>query len=130
MPAGSSLSGRRILIMEDEYLLADDLRRALQTLGVETVGPFPTLQKAENAASQDLDCAILDLNLQGELTFGMARRLEARGVPVVFVSGYDGAAIPEEFRETPRHAKPVDMDALLRRLEAMIGGAAPGRAHR
>lgn len=65
------LSGRRILIVEDEYFLADDIVRALQALGARTVGPFGELREAADAIDADIaiDAAIVDINLRTEMVF-------------------------------------------------------------
>lgn len=111
------LQGRRILVVEDQYLLADDLRRLLEQAGATVIGPAPNLEKGLSLArSETVHAAILDINLDGELVFPVAAALRDRGVPVVFTTGYDEVVIPPEFRGERRFEKPVsgrDIVALL-----------------
>jgi len=112
--AQGKLTGRRILVAEDEYYLADDLRRALEKEGAAILGPFPTVGRALSAVdTETIDCAVLDLNLQGELSFGLWERLAERGVPALGVSGYDRSSLPAKFAEIPLFEKPVDMRKLI-----------------
>ena len=110
----NSLKGLRILLAEDEALIAIDLESMLQQLGCEVIGPVATLQQLARAVSaQTLDGAILDVNLSGEHVFGILPQLRERGVPVVLSSGYnDPALVPPEFRDIPLLAKPYDQAAL------------------
>lgn len=113
MPSGQ-LTDRRILLVEDEYYLADDLRRVLEKEGARIVGPFASLDPASAAArTAELDCAVLDLNLQGELSFALYEELAARGVPLVVISGYDRSSLPSEFAEITLLSKPVDTSRLI-----------------
>jgi CheY-like chemotaxis protein len=116
------LAGRSILVVEDEYLLADEMRVDLERAGATVLGPFSTLKEAHALVERStLDCAVLDLNLHGELSFGLGRKLAADGIPYVFVTGYEGASFPEEFARVPRFSKPVDRDALVRCLIRLAG---------
>jgi DNA-binding NtrC family response regulator len=113
MPSGK-LTDWRILLVEDEYYIADDLRRALGNEGAMILGPFASVDPASAAArAAELDCAVLDLNLQGELSFALYEELAARGVPLVVVSGYDRTSIPPQFAGITLLSKPVDTDRLV-----------------
>ncbi|MFN4087844.1 MAG: hypothetical protein ACK4QW_02220 [Alphaproteobacteria bacterium] len=102
----------RILLGEDEGLIALDLETMLIDLGYEVIGPAGSLEEVM-AATGDCDGALLDVNLRGELVFPAARLLLSRGVPVIFSSGYDdGGEFPAEFRDVPRLMKPYDNGAL------------------
>ena len=115
----TTLSGRRVLVVEDEYYLADDLARALRARGADVVGPVPSLERALAAAcSEPIDFAVLDLNLKGDHGFPVADALAERNVPFVFATGYDETVIPERHRDVKRWEKPFDMDALLADLPA------------
>ncbi len=112
--AGKLLDRRRILIVEDEYFLADDLRKALEAQGASVIGPFSTIKNAERAIQDaDPDCAVLDLNLQGEFSYELSRRLRDRAIPLVFVSGYDGAVVPSDLAGIPHLTKPVHVGKLI-----------------
>jgi len=107
---GPDLSGLRILVVEDTLLIAELIADELQSFGCEVVGPVAHLQKAlEMAGTEQLSGAFLDVNLAGEPCFPIARKLSQRGVPYVFITGYDDvAALPAEYRDMPRVAKPFD----------------------
>ncbi|QDZ02116.2 response regulator [Nitratireductor mangrovi] len=114
------LAGKSILIVEDEALLALGLEQDLQDAGYQTVGPYRTLADARRAASEEtIDAGILDINLNGELSYPVAEQLLRRGIPFLFVSGYGGESIPEDFRHFPRLAKPYDPADLMRRLKEL-----------
>lgn len=103
------LTNARILIVEDEYYLADDLARALELQGAEVIGPVGSLDEADALVGQgDFDCAILDINLRGEMAFPVADRLESKGIPFIVASGYNSAAIPDRFLAVPRVEKPFN----------------------
>jgi DNA-binding response OmpR family regulator len=116
------LSGRRILVLEDEYFIGDDLRRVLTELGASVIGPIPDLVDGENIVSrgEPLDAALLDINLRNELIFPLARSLRQRKVPVVFTTGYDKAVLLPEFQDTPLLEKPVDMRRMARLLTELM----------
>jgi DNA-binding response OmpR family regulator len=116
-----ALDGRRILVVEDEYYIADDIVRALRSRGAEVVGPVATLRQAERILGEGgLDCAVLDINLRGEMGYPVADRLTALGVPFLFATGYSSEAIPERFSGITTLRKPVDADTLARLIPATI----------
>ncbi len=108
--SGPNLSGLRVLVVEDTLLIAELIADELESFGCEVVGPVAHLQKAlELAGKEKLSGAFLDVNLAGEPCFPIARELSERGVPYVFITGYDDvAALPAEYRAMPRVAKPFD----------------------
>jgi CheY-like chemotaxis protein len=119
------LRGLRILVVEDSFVLADELREVLMELGCTTVGPAARASEGWSLASAHmLDGALLDVNLsRGETSFPIATVLAARNVPFVFITGYDfDSSFPPEFREAPRMAKPLDPASLVR---AMLRHFAP-----
>ncbi|HEX8572432.1 MAG TPA: response regulator [Allosphingosinicella sp.] len=125
-PPGGGLSGARILIVEDEYYLAEDLAGVLKGAGAEVVGPVGSLRQAEApVAAGGLDGALIDMNLRGEPAFDLAERLKDAGIPFVIVSGYSREALPPSLAEAPRLEKPVDsahaVAALARLLAARAG---------
>lgn len=103
-----NLDGSRILIVEDEYFLADDLSEALREAGAEVLGPIPSVDAATAfvTGGAAIDAAILDINLHGEMVFPVADALRDRGIPFAFVTGYDQSAVPDRFAEVPRLEKP------------------------
>lgn len=101
----------RVLVVEDEYMLADELRLELAEAGATVLGPVGTVKDAVAIieAEADMDGAILDANLRGEMAFPVADLLMERGVPLVFTTGYDSAVFPARFEHIVRCEKPVSM---------------------
>jgi CheY-like chemotaxis protein len=111
--------GRCLLLVEDEYIIADDLALSLERLGFEIVGPAGSVQEALDLVSRDgyrLDGAVLDINLRGERAYPVADALSDRGVPFVFTTGYDTQVIPAPYATVPRCEKPVNLEQLSRWL--------------
>jgi CheY-like chemotaxis protein len=106
--AEQTLTGRRVLVVEDEYLLADDLTQSLIEAGADVLGPAPSIEEATAliAAEAHIDAAVLDVNLRGEMVFPVADALRARGIPFAFATGYDQGALPDRFSDAPRVEKP------------------------
>src|SRR3712207_3309616 len=99
----ATLAGRRVMVVEDEFFLADDLAQALEKLGAEVVGPVPSKDKAlAFLGAEPLDAAVLDINLKGEAVFPVADALRQQGVPFVFATGYDEASVPSSYQDVPR----------------------------
>lgn len=120
----SNLSGRRILVVEDELMIAMLIDDVLKEAGCQVVGPMPRLAAALNAASNErLDGAVLDINLAGELVSPVADRLTERGVPFIFLTGYGWHMLPERFHSRPLVTKPCRQDLLLATLAAAVGTA-------
>ena len=104
------MNGRmRILLVEDEYMIAEDMAQDLRTLGIEVVGPVPSVERALAAveAETDLDGAVLDINLKGHMVYPVVDALRARNVPVLFTTGYDSGAIPARYANIERCEKPL-----------------------
>jgi CheY-like chemotaxis protein len=110
---------KRVLVVEDEYMIAQDMVFELTALGVEVVGPVGTVDLALRLAEAEarLDAAFLDINLNGERTYRVADILIARGIPVVFTTGYDENVIPPRYADVPRCGKPVTKVMLRRMLD-------------
>jgi len=115
------LAGRLVLVVEDEYFLADDVVSALRTLGAEIVGPIGDVSlAAEAVAGRAIDGALLDVNVRGQVIFPVARELQTRDIPFIFMTGYDRGAIPPEYQHIQRCEKPFDPVDLVSRLAALI----------
>ncbi|MEL6064875.1 MULTISPECIES: response regulator [unclassified Methylobacterium] len=117
-----ALSGHKVLVVEDDYFIASEMRRTLSTRGAEVLGPVATVDKALAliAASSEIDVAVLDVNLRDVKVFPVADALKTRGVPFVFVTGYDEATIPARYTHVQRCEKPAGIDTLAQVLSKEI----------
>ena len=117
-----NLHGSRVLVLEDEYYLADDLVDALQQAGAKVVGPVSSLRAGHEIASADVDIAVLDMNIHGEFSHSIADRLLADQVPVIIATGYSKEAIPERLRGLPQIEKPFDVRAVVTLIAREVEG--------
>ena len=106
---GAYARGQRVLIAEDEFLLANDLMRALRAEGAEVLGPHATVERAMNAIAADSlpTAAILDVNLRDSPAYPVADALAEAGIPFIFMTGYSGQSLPERFASVPCCHKPL-----------------------
>jgi CheY-like chemotaxis protein len=107
-----------VLLVEDDYFIMKNLRLRFQQEGATIVGPAATVPDALDLVrtTPRIDAAILDIDLQGELVFPVAEALSERGVPFVFATGYDPAAIPARYAGVAHCSKPVDPGRLAKAL--------------
>jgi DNA-binding NtrC family response regulator len=104
-PAG--LPSFKILIVEDEYFIAQDLAEAFTDIGSEVLGPVPSIDQAmEVIRDQVVHAAVLDINIQDQMVFPVADILTRRDIPFVFASGYDEKTVPQSYQGVPRWEKP------------------------
>jgi CheY-like chemotaxis protein len=122
----ADLARRHVLLVEDEALIAMDLETTLQGRGCEVLGPVATVAEAVEAvaAERRLDGAVLDINLGDEQVFPVADALAERGVPFVFLTGYERKILPARHRGRPILAKPYRTEELMRLLAQAIGRSA------
>ncbi|TGP49652.1 response regulator [bacterium M00.F.Ca.ET.230.01.1.1] len=108
------LTGLQVLVVEDAFLIAMDLSDQLAASGCAVIGPAASVEQAlKTMDGIALDGAVLDVNLQGERSFPIAELLASRGIPFLFLTGYDSKTVfPDEFQNTPRLTKPVDTGEL------------------
>ncbi|KQV82705.1 response regulator [Rhizobium sp. Root1220] len=107
----------RILVVEDEMLVAMLIEDAISDLGHVVVGPAMRLETALSTVErEDFDFAILDINLAGKQSFPVADRLSERGIPFLFASGYGVAGLVDRYRDSPILQKPFSPDQLARAL--------------
>jgi DNA-binding NtrC family response regulator len=100
----------RVLIVEDEYFLADDIGRELRSTGAVVVGPIADLREAQvQVANDGFDVAVIDINLRDHLAWDVADELKRRCIPFIFVTGYGAEVIPERFAGVVRFEKPCDL---------------------
>jgi DNA-binding response OmpR family regulator len=115
-PALQDLAGLKILVVEDNYLLAMETCRILRSHGGEVLGPVARVKAALDLleTGPSPDCAVLDVNLHGEYCFPIARLLASRDVPFVFLTGYDDRRIiPPDLHAAPMLGKPMDERDLI-----------------
>lgn len=118
---GAALAGRRVMVVEDEYFLADDIRRKLDDLGVRIVGPVADIRDATRLLQKEkVDAAVLDVNVASEMVFPLARALRSRNVPFLFTTGYDRSILAPEFDDVQLLVKPLDLEVLVRELTNLV----------
>ncbi|WP_165349872.1 MULTISPECIES: response regulator [unclassified Mesorhizobium] len=121
MTGEQNLSGRTILVVEDEYYLATDTARALQGAGAEIIGPCPTEDDAQaELRERRPDAAIIDINLGQGASFNLPETLSEQGIPFVFITGYDQDVIPQAFSHIERLEKPVQPRQVVGAVERLL----------
>ena len=123
---GASLAGLRALVIEDSWIAADAIKSILESTGLDVVGAAGTLAEAERLSGMhELDIAVVDIELHGEMTYGLIEQLCDRGVCVVVVSGYELPArlVDKVAAVMPKPIRAVALLAGLRRMAA--AGTAP-----
>jgi len=113
--------GDRLLIVEDETLLAMELSDKLSALGWHIIGPVSSVEEAFRLIAEDAlpDVAMLDINLKGHLVYPLADLLQRGGVPFVFCTGYEQVDEPERYRTSPMIRKPVNIGQLAGELHRL-----------
>lgn len=113
-----SLVGMKVLVVEDDYFIAQDTCNTLIKLGAQAIGPVASVDAALSIARSrhDIDAAVLDINLRGVAIFPFADVLRAARVPFVFATGYDRSVIPSRFHDVKFIEKPIEPTILMRVL--------------
>lgn len=115
------LKGRCVLIVEDEYFLANDLQRGFEQVGINILGPVPSLAQALALAQEkSVDGAVLDIQLDGDKVYDVADALIERDVPILFVTGYDRSDIPSRYTDVAICQKPVGADEVIAALARIV----------
>jgi DNA-binding response OmpR family regulator len=128
----AALEGIRVLVVEDEYLVAVLIEDMLESAGCVVIGPIARVPEALDAVDRDTyDAAVLDINLGGEHSDPVAEALSRRNVPFLFVTGYGRGGLPNDYAGRPCIHKPFTMADLLGALSrlvkpAMLHPAGPG----
>ena len=118
----TSLTGNRVLILEDDYYLATDLQNVLEAAGAVVAGPFPDETAAAHSLGKNRpNFAFVDINLGQGPTFELPRALTRLDIPFCFVTGYDAGTIPAEFDGVKRLEKPVDARKIVGVVAALLG---------
>jgi|SRR3954471_10018410 len=118
-PGVPYLNRRRILVVEDDFFIVTELVGWLEAAGVEVIGPAASVEDALALVATPglrLDGAILDINIRDRRVYPVADALHSLGVPYIFTTGYDSAAIPPAYAAVPRCQKPVDCAELIKML--------------
>lgn len=112
------LQNKHILLVEDDFLIARPLADRLEDAGASVVGPASTIEEAIAliASSPEIDVALMDVNLAGEMSYPVAYDLARRGVPFVFLTAYDPSLVAARFRDVPVFAKPVEFERVMEAL--------------
>jgi len=119
-----SLEGAKVFILEDESLVSMMIEAMVEDLGATVLAAHGRLEPAmEFVASrhEEIDVAVLDVNLGGVQSFDLARALSRHGAPLIFSTGYDDASIPEEWLHAPRINKPFHLDEFEAALRSALG---------
>ena len=109
------LSGRRVLVVEDDYFIAQETRSMLEQNGAEVLGPAASVDDALAiiASTSTIDAAVLDINVRDVMVFPVADALRERGVPFLFATGYEKATIPDRFAGAQHCEKPIRFAAFM-----------------
>lgn len=114
-------SGRRVLVVEDEMIVSWLLEDMLADLGCVVVGPAARVNQAlAMLDAEDIDAAVLDVNLDGQKSFPVADALAARGVPFAFLTGYQKDSMPNEYRNFLSLQKPFAQTKLVDTLAKLL----------
>ena len=121
---GSGLFGKRLLLVEDEFLVGMMAKRLLESMGATVLGPYPDLDEGITAAKREqFDGALLDFNLAGTHAEPLADYLAARGIPFVFLTGYQRDSIDRRYANVPLLQKPIDAEALEQVLASLLAAS-------
>lgn len=115
---------KKVLLVEDELLVAMLIEDMLAEMGFEVIGPAARLERALTLArDQEFDVAVLDVNLASERSFPVADLLRQRGIPFVFATGYGAHGVHERFADVPVLQKPFEAHQLERTLRAVLASS-------
>ena len=120
------LTGQRILVVEDDFYIAEDMASQLEAGGAKVVGPVASVDAAIVLIEQSerIDGAVVDVNLQGVMSWPIADALLRRGVPFVFATGYDKTSIPARYAEIVCCEKPCSFLMIGKALSALLNPTA------
>lgn len=113
---------RNILVVEDEFLIADDVAALLREKGANVIGPASSLPEGMRLAgdTQTIDAAVLNIDLAGVPVFPLADELRRRGVRIMFLTGYGDSQIPNEYAAIPCCEKPTGPACVIDELVAIL----------
>jgi len=118
------LEGKRVLILEDDFYLATDEKALLEQAGAAVVGPFGSAYRpSELSKAGQIDAAVVDINMGNGPTFDCAQALADRGVPFLFVTGYDAGIVPSQLSRIGRIEKPIRERDFVAAVAALLRDA-------
>lgn len=116
------LLGICVLILEDDFWQAQDSRDRLSEAGAEVVAMTGSIPEAlASLTARPCDIGLLDINLVGLQSFDLAREILRRGVPVLFLTGYEPAMLPSDLTDVPLITKPFEWPVVIARIVKMLG---------
>jgi DNA-binding response OmpR family regulator len=119
-----TLSGHRIVIVEDDYYQAQDCRQLLEAAGAKVIAISATVPDLPALLAEGrIDAVLLDINLGHGLSFDFARALKAGGIPFVFLTGYDAVMLPDDLAGSGYLTKPADARRIMAALLHAAGNA-------
>ncbi|MDT0684157.1 response regulator [Roseicyclus sp. F158] len=117
----TSAEQRTIMIVEDDWLIADDLAHTVKDIGYRALGPAHSVSAALDILGKgEVDAALLDVNLRGETSYPVADAMAEQGIPFAFLSGYTTDQLKPGFQDRPLLSKPLNPGALRDRLSLML----------
>ncbi|WP_455973160.1 hypothetical protein [Methylorubrum populi] len=120
-----ALTGCNILVVEDDYFVANDIVQLLKSAGATILGPVPSIEASMEILKQQLPTiAILDIKIHDGLSFDVADYLLASSIPFIFFSGYEQKMLPEKYKSAHCLLKPALASDVLRELASAISNAA------
>jgi CheY-like chemotaxis protein len=120
--AGQDSAKASIFIVEDETMIRMMVVDMLEDLGYTVAAEAGELDAAlALSATTNFDIAILDVNVNGRIILPVAEAIRARGLPVIFATGYGAHGLPDQFKDTPTLQKPFQMDILAKTIEDALG---------
>jgi CheY-like chemotaxis protein len=118
------LSNRKVLIVEDEMMIAMLIEDMLEEFGCKLVGPATSVPRAlELIDNESIEIAVLDLNLDGTDTYAIADALQRKNVPFIFATGYGSTGLRQEYGNRPVLQKPFQQKDLEMALAEALGGS-------
>ena len=121
MASEPSLAGQTVLVLEDDFFLAEDAASSLRSAGAEVIGPYAKAADAIEALKRGpATAAVIDVNLGAGPSFDVAHALRNAGTPFVFMTGYDRGVVPEQFAAVSRLQKPIEPRNLVRAVAALF----------
>jgi FixJ family two-component response regulator len=114
------LAGITVLVVEDDFYLAEDERQLVEEAGGRVLGPFASAAETIVSLRDNRpDCALLDVSLSDGVSFDLARLIVSKGTPILFITGYDASILPEDLQNRPRLQKPTPCQKIIAAILAL-----------